>query len=504
MPQNPDIAFAITETLASGELVVVSELLPDHGAVRESTAHIMVQGDISGSAALETRGSIMGNLATPCCIQAGGDVIVVGSALNARISARSILIGGETRDCQLGTLGSATIFHNLANSEITLGDLGPNQPLIQNATSALTQLIEHRDILTRQIGHTATALHAMSKTPRCELNLNVGKIIRHGKDGIVIDLSQFYQHLQKDIGQNVDLALGEFFNKGVLGVISRVNRAYFTANPAHERVFIKLIRQLRGLVNLVRQRDLLQERIDDEREQSGRLTDQCTDPHRLLEVRGQIYPEVLVRYNRPDIELGEIGHFQIKNRPVDLVISHGADPGVYRIQRHRHAHTMAVKDLHCVTCKLDADEQIEIAHLDSEPGATTQTPSHRNSPILVVEDALKMRNFIVASLAAVGFDRIEAAADGEAGLALFERAPTDLVLLEWDRIGTKGLDDMRALQKAAIPDDLAIIAIASRNSAESVSSATREGAADVLLKPFTAAELIDKVEAVLAGKAERT
>ena len=155
MPQNPDIAFAITETLASGELVVVSELLPDHGAVRESTAHIMVQGDISGSAALETRGSIivegsiMGNLATPCCIQAGGDVIVVGSALNARISARSILIGGETLDCQLGTLGSATVFHNLANSEITLGDLGPNQPLIQNATSALTQLIEHRDILTR-------------------------------------------------------------------------------------------------------------------------------------------------------------------------------------------------------------------------------------------------------------------------------------------------------------------------------------------------------------------
>ena len=224
MPQNPDIAFAITETLASGELVVVSELLPDHGAVRESTAHIMVQGDISGSAALETRGSIMGNLATPCCIQAGGDVIVVGSALNARISARSILIGGETRNCQLGTLGSATILHNLANSEITLGDLGPNQPLIQNATSALTQLIEHRDILTRQIGH----------------------------------------------------------------------------------------------------------------------------------------------------------------------------------------------------------------------------------------------------------------------------------------IRTKGLDDMRALQKAAIPDDLAIIAIPSRNSAESVSSATGEGAADVILKPFTAAELIDKVEAVLAGKAERT
>ena len=114
-----------------------------------------------------------------------------------------------------------------------------------------------------------------------------------------------------------------------------------------------------------------------------------------------------------------------------------------------------------------------------------------------------MRDFIVASLAAAGFGRIEAAADGEAGLALFERAPTDLVLVEWDRMGTKGLDDMRALQKAAIPDDLAIIAIASRNSAESVSSATREGAADVLLKLFTAAELIDKVVAILADKAER-
>ena len=115
-----------------------------------------------------------------------------------------------------------------------------------------------------------------------------------------------------------------------------------------------------------------------------------------------------------------------------------------------------------------------------------------------------MRDFIVASLAAAGFGGIEAAADGEAGLALFERAPTDLVLLEWDRIGAKGLDDMRALQKAAIPDDLAIIAITRSDLAESVSSATREGAADVLLKPFTAAQLIDKVEAVLAGKAERT
>ena len=114
-----------------------------------------------------------------------------------------------------------------------------------------------------------------------------------------------------------------------------------------------------------------------------------------------------------------------------------------------------------------------------------------------------MRNFIVASLAAVGFDRIEAAADGEAGLALFERAPADQVLLEWDRIGAKGLDDMRASQKAAIPDDLAIIAITRSDLAESVSSATREDAADVLLKLFTAAELIDKVVAILADKAER-
>ena len=114
-----------------------------------------------------------------------------------------------------------------------------------------------------------------------------------------------------------------------------------------------------------------------------------------------------------------------------------------------------------------------------------------------------MRDFIVASLAAAGFGGIEAAADGEAGLALFERAPADQVLLEWDRIGAKGLDDMRASQKAAIPDDLAIIAITRSDLAESVSSATREDAVDVLLKLFTAAELIAKVVAILADKAER-
>jgi len=115
-----------------------------------------------------------------------------------------------------------------------------------------------------------------------------------------------------------------------------------------------------------------------------------------------------------------------------------------------------------------------------------------------------MRDFIVASLAAAGFGRIEAAADGEAGLALFERAPADQVLLEWDRHRRQGARRYARITKSRHTRRFGHHRHCQRNSAESVSSATREGAADVLLKPFTAAELIDKVEAVFADKAERT
>jgi DNA-binding response OmpR family regulator len=121
--------------------------------------------------------------------------------------------------------------------------------------------------------------------------------------------------------------------------------------------------------------------------------------------------------------------------------------------------------------------------------------------VRVVEDAAKIRGGLVDVLNVGGSEAI-VAAEGEAGLAAALARTPDLVLIDVKlprRDGFSVLEELRR-SKPALP---AIMVTALGGESDRVRG-LRGGADDYVVKPFSALELLARVEAVLRRSAERS
>ncbi len=120
------------------------------------------------------------------------------------------------------------------------------------------------------------------------------------------------------------------------------------------------------------------------------------------------------------------------------------------------------------------------------------------SKILVLEDDAKLRELLREALEAAGHE-VSDAADGDAGLKVFRRSPTDLVIADIFMPEKDGLDVIREL-KADFPE-VKIIAISGGGRLDKdtyLMAASRMGADHVIGKPFEMQDLLDTVREVLA------
>jgi len=120
--------------------------------------------------------------------------------------------------------------------------------------------------------------------------------------------------------------------------------------------------------------------------------------------------------------------------------------------------------------------------------------------IVVVEDDDAIREGVCAALRAAGYDPLEAA-DGEAGLSAARRLGVGLVLLDLRLPKMDGMDVLQALRKthASLP----VIILTARGSEDERVAGLAAGADDYVVKPFSAKELMARVEAVLRRSPER-
>ncbi len=120
--------------------------------------------------------------------------------------------------------------------------------------------------------------------------------------------------------------------------------------------------------------------------------------------------------------------------------------------------------------------------------------------VVVVEDEDPIRRAIVDALRMAGYEPVEAA-DGEAGLLEARRAGVDLVLLDLLLPKMDGFDVLRGLREthAALP----VIILTARGSEDDRVRGLRGGADDYVVKPFSARELLARVDAVLRRTPER-
>jgi len=120
--------------------------------------------------------------------------------------------------------------------------------------------------------------------------------------------------------------------------------------------------------------------------------------------------------------------------------------------------------------------------------------------VLVIEDDGPIRRGVVDALRFAGYSVFDAA-DGATGLEIGISSDVDMVLLDIVMPGMDGFEVLEELRKVkpAVP----VIMLTARGAENDRVRGLKGGADDYVVKPFSARELLARVEAVLRRSAER-
>src|SRR5262245_44503696 len=114
--------------------------------------------------------------------------------------------------------------------------------------------------------------------------------------------------------------------------------------------------------------------------------------------------------------------------------------------------------------------------------------------ILIIEDEPPIRRGVADALRASGYRAIEAA-DGNQGLSLALAEDLDLVLLDLVLPGRDGMKVLVELRQAR--PSLPVIILTARGDEQDRVAGLKAGADDYVVKPFSARELLARIQAVL-------
>src|SRR5260370_2203380 len=120
--------------------------------------------------------------------------------------------------------------------------------------------------------------------------------------------------------------------------------------------------------------------------------------------------------------------------------------------------------------------------------------------IVIIEDELPIRRGVVDALRASGYETADAG-DGVRGLEEAVRHGVDLVLLDLLLPKRDGLEVLAELRK--VRPTLPVIILTARGTEDDRVRGLKMGADDYVVKPFSARELLARVEAVLRRSVDR-
>ncbi len=114
--------------------------------------------------------------------------------------------------------------------------------------------------------------------------------------------------------------------------------------------------------------------------------------------------------------------------------------------------------------------------------------------ILIVDDEQEMRDLLAKVLEKNGY-QVSTAGDGESALALLEREPVDVVILDVVMPGLSGMEALKAVKEL---NPLTVVLIMTAfGSIDQAVQAVKEGAYDYISKPFKIDEMLLTIEKVL-------
>ena len=118
------------------------------------------------------------------------------------------------------------------------------------------------------------------------------------------------------------------------------------------------------------------------------------------------------------------------------------------------------------------------------------------SNILIVEDEQPIRKMVGFALGRAGFTLNEAETAEQAYTAIHRQRP-ELILMDWMLPGMSGIELVKRLQRDSNTQDIPVIMLTARNEEADRISGFQAGIDDYISKPFSPAELVVRIQAVL-------
>ncbi|NJR75233.1 MAG: response regulator, partial [Scytonema sp. CRU_2_7] len=122
----------------------------------------------------------------------------------------------------------------------------------------------------------------------------------------------------------------------------------------------------------------------------------------------------------------------------------------------------------------------------------SHSPTHSGARILLADDNADMRDYVKRLLNKYYY--VETVPDGITALAAIRQHPPDLVLTDVMMPGMDGFELLRQLRREPHTREIPIILLSARAGEESRVEGLQAGADDYLVKPFSARELLARVE----------
>jgi hypothetical protein len=210
---------------------------------------------LRGGQSLVVRGGVSASLERPCTVQARDTVVVQGDATGAHVAARQVVVQGRARTCRLVASESVEVGGDLDSCRLSLGGYDEARNRISIACLKAQQAAQERALIEQRLRVDERRVERLLSSTRVVCEFNLGQLIRRRSDRVQIDLAPLYQVIGTRDADDVDAALIEFFNRAVVGRLALANQAYLKANPNHQRVFSRLLTDLRGLFMLTREHD---------------------------------------------------------------------------------------------------------------------------------------------------------------------------------------------------------------------------------------------------------
>ncbi len=121
----------------------------------------------------------------------------------------------------------------------------------------------------------------------------------------------------------------------------------------------------------------------------------------------------------------------------------------------------------------------------------------KKMPILIVDDYKTMLRIIRNLLKQLGFDNVDEATDGTDALAKMRVKNYGLVISDWNMEPMTGYELLKEVRADKHLKEVPFIMVTAESKTDNVIAAKKAGVNNYIVKPFNAATLKGKIQAVL-------